>query len=72
MKENLGTVTLQARDLRNGMLVSVEQVQECAFGRGKEIQGLVEKFDLPPEVEIVFEIGSLGNRSFVDRPNIRR
>ena len=54
------------------MLVRVEQVQDRALGRRKKSQGLMEHFDLASEVEIVFEVGGLGNRSFVDRLEIRR
>ena len=57
---------LEVRDLRNRVVMSIEEIEKGASGGRKKLQGPVEEFDLAARVEIGFEIGRSGNQAFVD------
>ncbi len=58
--------SLELRNIRNGEVLDVEGIRDRTFSRRKKAHGVVEPFDLAPEVEIILEVGALGNEALVN------
>jgi hypothetical protein len=58
--------TLELGDFRNGVILNVEEIEDCTLPRRKKIHRSMQPVDLALEVEIILKVGTLGNETLVN------
>ena len=61
---------LELRNLRNGEVLDVEEIEDRTFSGRKKVHCAMEPFDLAPEVEIILKVGALRNEALVNHCEI--
>ena len=52
--------------------MSIEELEESALRVGEQVESVAEEIDTAPQIEVVFEGGSLGNESLGDGVQVFR